>query len=169
MTPETVPNLNLNFQVFEELNNQKENITAKTYRNCPPGILQKPVNQKLMVSSSCESKETEKDQTPALNNSTPNKKLFNRRRPVGGIRALTSSDVAEKYNILLDKRLALVNKQLEQIVEIQHFAREEQQYKMSMLKLQEENLKLEIKEKKLKLEHIQLEISYKKTLFAQDD
>lgn len=48
-----------------------------------------------MVSSSCDSKETEKVQTSALNNSTPNRKLFNQRQPLGGIRALKYSDKAE--------------------------------------------------------------------------
>ncbi|KAG5862076.1 hypothetical protein JTB14_033218 [Gonioctena quinquepunctata] len=88
--------------VLGELNKEEENRAAKTYRKCPPGILQEPVNQKLMVSPSCQSKETEKVQTSLLtsvstqNSSTPNGKPFHRRRPIGGIRALTSSDIAEK-------------------------------------------------------------------------
>ncbi|XP_074026333.1 uncharacterized protein [Leptinotarsa decemlineata] len=160
---------------LEELNKEEENRAAKAYRKCPPGILQKPVNQKLMVSPSCQSKETEKVQTSlsisvsTKNSSTPKAKPFNRRRPIGGIRALTSSDIAEKYNILLDKRLALVEKQLEQIVESQNYAKEEQQYKSRMLKLQEENLRLDTKKKQLKLELLQFEISYKKSLLTHDD
>ncbi|KAG5882774.1 hypothetical protein JTB14_029950 [Gonioctena quinquepunctata] len=73
--------------VLEELNKEEENRTAKTYRKCRPGILQKPVNQKLMVSPSCQSKETEKVQTSlstsVSNSSTPNGKPFHRRRPIG--------------------------------------------------------------------------------------
>ncbi|XP_074027223.1 uncharacterized protein isoform X2 [Leptinotarsa decemlineata] len=75
---------------LEELNKEEENRAAKTYRKCPPGILQKPVNQKLMVSPSCQSKETEKVQTSlstsvsTKNSSTPKAKPFNRRRPIGG-------------------------------------------------------------------------------------
>lgn len=42
----------------------------------------------------------------------PNGKAFNRRRPVGGIKAMTSSDIDEEYNILLNKRLVVVEKQI---------------------------------------------------------
>ncbi|XP_018572500.1 myb/SANT-like DNA-binding domain-containing protein 3 [Anoplophora glabripennis] len=82
--------------VLEELNKEAENMAAKAYRKCSSGILQKPMNQPIF---SCQSKETEKVQTSVStsvstqNNSTPNGKPFNRRRPIGGIRALSSSGI----------------------------------------------------------------------------
>ena len=105
------------------------------------------------------------------NNSTPiakkGKKVLhsNRRRPQAGIRALTSSDVSEKYNILLDRRLVLIDKQIEHTTQLQHYSREEQKKKIEVLKAQEDILSLEREEKRLKNELIQLEIAYKKSIF----
>lgn len=67
--------------------------------------------------------------------STPRVRSANRRRPVL-TRALTTSDISEKYNLLLDKRLIFINKQLSQQEEQANFQKEEQKLKLHVLKLE---------------------------------
>lgn len=78
--------------------------------------------------------------TPPIQKASTNGK--NRRRPILN-RALTTSDISEKYNLILDKRLAILEKQLASHDDITRFQQEEQ---------------------KLKLKLLQLEIEYKKSL-----
>ncbi|KAJ8926625.1 hypothetical protein NQ314_020989 [Rhamnusium bicolor] len=54
-----------------------------------------------------------------------------RRRPTKTIRTLTSSDVSNKYNLLLDKRLVLVEMQIKQLDEEREFRRQKE---MDLLK-----------------------------------
>jgi len=49
--------------------------------------------------------------------SVPTPTPKSRRRPATVVKSLTSSDVAKKYDILLDKRLCLVEKQLKHMDE----------------------------------------------------
>lgn len=67
-----------------------------------------------------------------------------RRRPKQSINTLTSSDVAAKYNLLLDKRLVLVEKQIENMDREQEFLKTERKLKIDLLKLQIANEKLKI-------------------------
>ncbi|KAF5278537.1 hypothetical protein FQR65_LT15650 [Abscondita terminalis] len=71
----------------------------------------------------------------------------NRRRPTTRITTLTSSDVAHKYNIILDRRLVLLEKQRLQI---------------------EEQVAYDREERKLKLEQLKLDVAYKKELLKQN-
>ncbi|CAH0556533.1 unnamed protein product [Brassicogethes aeneus] len=126
-------------------------------KRCPPTGLQKPINPKLLpkIEASSASKTVNTSAGGTNKNKIPRS---DRRRPVGGLRALTSSDVGEKYNILLDNRLVLVEKQLEQIIESKTFAQEEHRQKIKILRLEEENLRLEKEEKLLKVELLKSKI-----------
>lgn len=66
----------------------------------------------------------------------------NRRRPIQRVNTLTSSDVAAKYNVLLDKRLVLVEKQIENIDNEMEFLNSERKLKLELLKLQISNEKM---------------------------
>ena len=57
--------------------------------------------------------------------------IMGRRRPLKQMTTLTSSDVAHKYNLLLDKRLALVNTQVEEL----KLKKEEKKMKFRVLKI----------------------------------
>lgn len=91
---------------------------------------------------------------------------MSRRRPMGNVKVLTSSDVAEKYNLLLDKRLVLINKQIEENVELRNFSNEERKIKLTILKQQQENMCLEKEEKLLKIDLLKAELKYKKSLLS---
>lgn len=66
----------------------------------------------------------------------------------------------------MDRRLVLIEKQLEQTVESKNFAQEKCKLKLKILKLQEENISLEKVEKLLKIELLKTEINYKRSLLA---
>lgn len=84
--------------------------------------------------------------------------LNNRRRPRTGIRALTSSDVAAKYNVLLDRRLVLIEKQIEQTNEMRNCAIEEAKEKKKLLQMQQEVQQLKKDEKKIKIDILKSEL-----------
>lgn len=143
-------------------------------QRCPPSGLQGPINDKLKVdiSPNTANQSTKKSSAAVVNNkplssaTTPKTPLTSdRRRPMGKIRLLTSSDVAEKYNLLLDKRLVLLEKQIEQNVEQQNFF-SEKKIKMNISKQQQDNLCLEKEEKLLKIDLLKAELRYKKTLLS---
>lgn len=64
-----------------------------------------------------------------------------RRRPTQVVQALTSSKFAEKYNVLLDKRLILTTKQIEDLEEEQVFKRKKRQLELEILQAQLEAVK----------------------------
>lgn len=59
-----------------------------------------------------------------------------RRRPTGSVKVLSSSLFAEKYDLLLDKRLILTDKLIEDIDEERTFKRKERKLKLELLQLQ---------------------------------
>lgn len=138
------------------------------YQNdrCPPTGLQKPIHPKLLPNLEATATTTTSVNTPTNESGQDKTPRSDRRRPVRGVRALSSSDVAEKYNILLDRRLVLIDKQLEQSTEAKNFAQEEHKQKIKILKLKEENLSLEKEEKFLKIEALKTEVKYKRSLLA---
>lgn len=100
------------------------------------------------------------------NIASPAKKLKNRRRPQAGVKTLTSSDVSDKYNVLLDRRLVLIEKQIEQANTEKSSVCEIQTQKKKLLKLQEEILNLEKEEKRIKIELLKLEVASKRSLLS---
>lgn len=70
--------------------------------------------------------------TPPIKKTCINGK--NRRRPILN-RALTTSNISEKYNVVLDKRLAILEKQLASHDDIIRFQQEEQKLKLKLLHL----------------------------------
>lgn len=135
-------------------------------RKCPPEGLKKPISNELRNGEpvpSCSFRsslsnslvETHSHSSQNIDPS-PAKKLKNRRRPQTGVKTLTSSDVSEKYNILLDRRLVLIEKQIEQANTEQSSVCEMQNQKKKILKLQEEVLNLEKEEKRIKIELLKL-------------
>lgn len=115
--------------------NHNENIVEKNenkqWAKYTPENLKKPINPALEVnnprSSSCQ---------------TPRQLLSSqRRRPVKTIQTLTSSKISEKYNLLLDKRLVLVEKQISQVNMDINFKRQENSLKIQILELELESRK----------------------------
>lgn len=73
---------------------------------------------------------------------TPSRKRScSRRRPTGSVKVLTSSLFAEKYDLLLDKRLILTDKLIEDLEEERSFKKKEHKLKLELLQLQVEELK----------------------------
>lgn len=62
--------------------------------------------------------------------------LSSRRRPTKTVTTLTSSDLSAKYNLLLDRRLVLANKQIQAIDSEQDFLKIERSLKIDLLKSQ---------------------------------
>lgn len=90
--------------------------------------LQEPVHEALQF-----------PQSDKTQQKTPKSK--NRRRPTTVVKTLTSSDVAKKYNLLLDKRLSLIDQQLAH-------SNEEHALKIKKLNLEVEILQFELHQKK---------------------
>lgn len=97
---------------------------------------------------------------------TPAKTLKSRRRPQTGVKTLTSSNVAEKYDILLDRRLVLIEKQIDQANTEKSSVCEMHNQKKKILKLKEEILNLEKEEKRIKIELLKLEVTSKRSLLS---
>lgn len=151
----------------------RENKSGIQHKKCPPKHLSTPLSKELknVLSSTSTVLTPTNDSRNTLkssNNKTPTVLKTNRRRPQTGVRALTSSDVAEKYNILLDRRLVLIEKQIEQANETKNFLREEQKQKISLFKTQDENLSLEKEEKQMKIELLKLEVAHKRSLLTKN-
>ncbi|KAK4875949.1 hypothetical protein RN001_012371 [Aquatica leii] len=84
---------------------------------------------------------------------------FARRRPTVHVKALTSSLVAEKYEVLLGKRLSIASFQDELLKQQVKHQAEEHRFKIQLLKTQ---LEQQSEEHKLKVEALKLDIAIKK-------
>ncbi|KAK4872750.1 hypothetical protein RN001_014779 [Aquatica leii] len=106
--------LSKNVTPAERQNNSQ--ITLKRPDNCIPSAskdwnkytpteFQTPINPALGFTESVSEKDVSKD------DKTP-KKSISRRRPTTIVKSMTSSDIAKKYDLLLDKRLQLIDIEL---------------------------------------------------------
>lgn len=83
---------------------------------------------------------SEQNNPDKSNKETPNKSLKNsqnlrRRRPATVVRTLTSNHIAEKYNMLLDKRLIICNYEEGRLKQNIENEKEEQELRKQALKL----------------------------------
>ncbi|KAG5874117.1 hypothetical protein JTB14_015037 [Gonioctena quinquepunctata] len=83
-----------------ENNSTPDDFSTNNWQKYTPKQLQMPINSVLTVTEkkSCEDNKT-------------TRKSVSRRRPATVVKTLTSSDIAKKYNLLLDKRLQLLDAQ----------------------------------------------------------
>ncbi|KAG5874336.1 hypothetical protein JTB14_006541 [Gonioctena quinquepunctata] len=83
-----------------ENNSTPDDFSTNYWQKYTPKQLQMPINSVLTVTEkkSCEDNKT-------------TRKSVSRRRPATVVKTLTSSDIAKKYNLLLDKRLQLLDAQ----------------------------------------------------------
>ncbi|CAG9773815.1 unnamed protein product [Ceutorhynchus assimilis] len=103
-----------------------DNIETETTSGTPAWKKFKTDNLKLPLNSAL--------RCTGRSGETPTSKPTNRRRPMIN-RALTTSDISEKYNLLLDRRLTLLEKQLGQHEENAKFQKEEQKLKQQPSKI----------------------------------
>ncbi|KAF5277321.1 hypothetical protein FQR65_LT16011 [Abscondita terminalis] len=93
-------------QVSEDPETVRTPNELNNWRKYTPMQLQRPTTASLAVSEHNETKSNENKVLICLNSKK------SRRRPTTTVKPLTSSDIASKYNLLLDKRLQLVDGQL---------------------------------------------------------
>ncbi|KAK4877682.1 hypothetical protein RN001_010188 [Aquatica leii] len=87
-----------------------------------------------------------KNYTPSEMQRSPHNALStSRRRPITVVKALTSSNVAEKYNQLLDKRLSIADLTENEMKQKKEFKEQSRAIKLQLLQIE-----LEIKQKQLK-------------------
>lgn len=99
---------------------------------------------------------------------TPTAGIKRKRPNTSTIRTLTSSHVAEKYNVLLDKRLVLVKKQIQEIEDCYAYTREKEKLEIQALKNKEDTERLKKQKLMLDIELLKLEIAQKKVSFVQN-
>ncbi|XP_031333997.1 uncharacterized protein LOC116164006 [Photinus pyralis] len=103
----------VNVEAQSSINAIQMPVPTMNWKKYVPKQLQCPTSAILRFS---EEKENipEPDNAPAPNKvNTP--KNANRRRPTTVVKTLTSSEIAKKYNLLLDKRLSLVDAQIKHL------------------------------------------------------
>nr|XP_023028765.1 myb/SANT-like DNA-binding domain-containing protein 3 [Leptinotarsa decemlineata] len=125
----------LNVEVTRE-EDIPESTNHKSWKKYTPVRLEDPVSTPLVLPE-------EKSQNNEAVDSQHSRKTPNRRRPTTVIKPLTSSHIAQKYDMVLDKRLQILD------IQTRH--------------MEEENA-LIIKKRKLEIELLEIELANKKKL-----
>ncbi|KAK4882522.1 hypothetical protein RN001_005841 [Aquatica leii] len=142
---DALTNVNLN-ETFPQLDNTGQPTTNDTnWTTYNATKLQQPISVELSQSAATSSNTATQNKENKENihtNSYKTPKSQSRRRPTTIIKPLTSSDIAKKYDLLMDKTLMLVQGQLKHM-------EKENALIIKKRKLEIELLELELKKKQL--------------------
>ncbi|CAH1102134.1 unnamed protein product [Psylliodes chrysocephalus] len=118
-TPKIQVNENVEFEYLEVENNENQHSNYESDMDDDE------------EDNNCENKSNQSSKTPVRQN-----KSCSRRRPTEFVKVLSSSLFAEKYDLLLDRRLILSEKLIEELEEERVFKRKERKLKLELLQLE---------------------------------